>query len=131
MILAFASPTTAASSSADASRIRFTLLNSLSNALFRLFTDTFYLVQCGGNLPFAALVAVEGDGEAVYFILNLRQQSEEGGVPVSIRWSGEGSHTAARKCGVCHLWQVLRWGCSGQARLSPLLRRSFALFHRR
>ena len=52
----------------------------LEQRTFRLFTDTFYLVQCGGNLPFAALVAVEGNGEAVHFILNLRQQSEEGGV---------------------------------------------------
>lgn len=77
MILAFASPTTAASSSADASRIRFTLLNSLSNVLLS-FHRYLYLVQCGGNLPFAALVAVEGNGEAVHFILNLRQQSEEG-----------------------------------------------------
>lgn len=80
MILAFASPTTAASSSADASADTLHAFELLEQRAFRLFTDTFYLVQCGGNLPFAALVAVEGNGEAVHFILNLRQQSEEGGV---------------------------------------------------
>ena len=52
----------------------------LEQRTFCLFSDAFYLVQCRGYLPFAAFVAVEGDGKAVYFILNLRQQPEEGGV---------------------------------------------------
>ena len=44
--------------------------------IFALFTDAFYLVQFRGGLPLAALVTMEGDGIAVYFILYAGQQVE-------------------------------------------------------
>jgi hypothetical protein len=42
-----------------------------------LFSDAFDGVQFGMSLGFAALVAVEGDGETVHFILDAGEEFEE------------------------------------------------------
>ena len=47
----------------------FHALEFLEQGVFGLFTDAFYFVQFRSRLPLAGLVAVEGDGLAVYFVL--------------------------------------------------------------
>ena len=67
----------------------FHALELLEQGGFCLLANAFYFVQCRCNLPFAALVAVEGDGKTVYLILYLRQQAEEGGIlfqPDGLGW---------------------------------------------
>lgn len=130
MIFAFASPITLTISSADASLIRFTLLNSFSRAFF----------------VFSPIPFISSKAEATCRLLRLSRwkvmanlctsscicvSRRKGESFVSVRWSAAGNRTAVPMCGVSRLWQVRQWGCQGSVRRQPLLRRSFALFRRR
>ena len=130
MIFAFASPITLTISSADASLIRFTLLNSFSRVFF----------------VFSPIPFISSKAEATCRLLRLSRWKVMANlctsscICVSRRKRGEfcfspmacgGKPYSSSDVGVSRLWQVRQWGCQGSARRQPLLRRSFALFRRR
>ena len=68
----------AAISSSEACLMRLTLLNVFSRAVFLFFAYSLDIVQSGRHLTLASFVPVEGDGEAVYLVLYVFQQMEQG-----------------------------------------------------
>ena len=132
MIFAFASITLTISS-ADASLIRFALLNSQQaffvfsqSLLSRLRPEaTCRLLRLSrwksnmANLCTSSCLSVSADGKGEFCFSPMVC----GGKPYG--------RIAVPMCGVSRLWQVRQWGCQGSVRRQPLLRRSFALFRRR
>ena len=58
----------------------FYAFEGFQQSLFGLWTDTWNRVEFGAELALATLVAMECDGVAVYLVLYLGKQSEQGAV---------------------------------------------------